>query len=458
MARRNGKIIKYRKPININIGVVVFAFLLLYLIFIGVSYMKREHVQMYQVTQGRLSDHSRYTGIILRDELVSNTEYSGYVNYYLREGSKAGVGSLIYSVDEKGTASSRLVNDDAELSPENLAALRTRLSQFSADYDPMRFSVIYDVKYNLQSSLLEYVNQSTLEELKRSAENLGSYFQLIYAKKSGVVVYGTDGFEEKTYTDIRATDFDKGNYKRTFTPAGQLVEAGKPIYKTITGNEWSIIIPVKESDAVRLSEKKQVNVRFPDSGVETQAAITTFVGADQKPYGRLVIDDYMVQYYDSRFIDIEILSDTPAGLKIPASSIVHKDFYIIPTSFLTTGGNSQDQGFLRETFVNGESSVVFEAPQIAYQNEDYCYVDKSVYSVGDNLIKPDSTEQYKIGSSQSLTGAYNVSRGYAVFRLAQVVARGEEYVIVAEGTPGGLSVNDFIALDGLSLSENEIIR
>ena len=343
------------------------------------------------------------------------------------------------------------------MNPENLAALRNRLSRFSASYDSMSFHEIYDVKYNLQSSLLEYVNQGTLEELKKSLESLGSYFQLIYADHSGIIVYSTDGYEGFDYTSVTEKNFNKDSYQRSSVKAGQVIENGTNVYKTITDTKWSIIFPITETDAVAFSDSNTIRIRFVDTGIETTAGFSTFVGADEKPYGKLDLKDYMIQYYNSRYADIELFPDKPSGLKIPASSIVHKDFYVIPADYLTSGGDSNEEGFLREVYQKGENSTVFESPTIYYKTDEYCYVEKSAYSEGDNLIKPDSSEQYKIGPTETLTGVYNINKGYAVFNQVEILDSNEEYCIVAKGTKYGLSAFDHIVLKGNTISEDDII-
>ena len=458
--RKNKKIIRYRRPLNINIGILIFGFLFVYLLIIGYMYITKEKVQIYQVVEGSLSGNSQYSGLILRNEEVTASQYSGYVNYYVREGEKAAVNSLVYSIDESGTATEILTQnaeDTNNLSQENLTALRNQLSQFSSSYNHMEFGEIYSVKYNLQSSLLEYVNQGALEELKNSLENLGSYFQLMYASKSGIVVYSTDGYEGFDYTAVTEANFDQSAYQKTYVHSGDIVESGTNVYKTITDMNWSILIPITEEDAINFADSETVRLRFSDTGIETTASFSTFIGADDKAYGKLDLKDYMIQYYNSRYVDVELFPDKPEGLKIPVSSVIHKDFYVIPVSFLTTGGDSQAEGFLREVYLDGESSTVFESPTIYYRTDEYCYVDKSVYSEGDNLIMPDSSEQYKIGPTESLTGVYNINKGYAVFNLVEILDQNEEYYIVSKDTSYGLSVYDHIVLDGKTITEDDII-
>ena len=112
VARKNKKIIRYRKPVNINIGVIIFGFLFVYLLVIGYMYFTKDKIQVYQAVEGSLAGDSRYTGLILRNETVTASEYSGHLNYYIREGEKAAVGNLIYSVDESGTATEKLAQNE----------------------------------------------------------------------------------------------------------------------------------------------------------------------------------------------------------------------------------------------------------------------------------------------------------------------------------------------------------
>ena len=86
-----------------------------------------------------------------------------------------------------------------------------------------------------------------------------------------------------------------------------------------------------------------------------------------------------------------------------------------------------------------------------------CYVDKDTLNEGDILIKPDSGETFTVGQVDNLQGAYNINQGYAVFRQIKILDQNEEYCIVEEGTSYGLRAFDYIARDGSTVSEEEIL-
>ena len=74
----------------------------------------------------------------------------------------------------------------------------------------------------------------------------------------------------------------------------------------------------------------------------------------------------MVQFASDRYADFEIISDKVDGLKIPASAVTTKDFYLVPMEYLTQGGDSSESGFNKEVYSESGSSVVFVPATIYY--------------------------------------------------------------------------------------------
>ena len=99
---------RYRKPIDINIGIIIFVIIFIYLIFNVFSYLTETHISVYEVEQGTIAVNNVYNGLILRDEKVYSSDYSGALNYYVKEGSKIAYGDLVYSVDTNGDISSKI--------------------------------------------------------------------------------------------------------------------------------------------------------------------------------------------------------------------------------------------------------------------------------------------------------------------------------------------------------------
>ena len=73
------------------------------------------------------------------------------------------------------------------------------------------------------------------------------------------------------------------------------------------------------------------------------------------------------------------------------------------------------------------------------------------------IIKPDSAETYTISQKANLSGVYNINKGYALFKQIKVLCESDEYYIVESGSNYGLSNYDHIALDGESVTENDVV-
>ena len=136
--RKRSKVTKYRKPLNINIGVIIFGVIFIYITSYVIAYMQKDHVVIYEVKEGSLAKNTSYTGFIIREETVVNTSKAGYVNYYAREGEKTGANSIVYTIDESGTLSDSLAENgitSIEPSGDELNSLRNDIMNFSSNFD-----------------------------------------------------------------------------------------------------------------------------------------------------------------------------------------------------------------------------------------------------------------------------------------------------------------------------------
>ena len=266
--KKKSKIIRYRHPLNINVGMIIFAIIFVYLVFSVYTYMKKEKVQFYEIVEGNIVNDRQYTGIILRDERVESTDRAGYINYYIREGKRAAIGTRIYSIDETGNMAELMQeNPDANvgLTDANLSDVKRQLSSFSMSYSDQKFENTYDLQYSLEATVLEYANFNALGNLDSIMQQAGASFVQVTAPVSGVVSYAVDGFENLTADEITESTFDRSGYSKAITKAGQLIEQSAPVYKLITSDNWSIVFPLTENEAEEY--KDQTNpIRFGSMG------------------------------------------------------------------------------------------------------------------------------------------------------------------------------------------------
>ena len=100
----------------------------------------------------------------------------------------------------------------------------------------------------------------------------------------------------------------------------------------------------------------------------------------------------------------------------------------------------------------------FIATDIYYSTEECYYVSEDALSKGTKVIDPAGGESYVISDEEKLQGVYNINKGYAVFRMIDILYQNDEYAIIARDTSYGLSQYDHIALDGSLIVENEVIN
>ena len=461
--KKNTKIVRYRKPLNINIGMIMFALIFAYMSFYVYTYMQRDKIEFYEVVEGSIVNDQRHTGIILRSETPKFTDRAGNINYYLREGKKAAVGTRVYSIDETG-ALSKLLAEKTEgmvaLSKENLSSLKKDLSSFSQTYTDEKFSEVYDTRYDLDADVLEYVNIDTLKNLDSVIETLGVNFEQIRSDDAGIVSYNVDDMEDLQATQVTAEMFEKSNYKKSAVKSGQMVEIGAPAYKLITTSDWSIIFPLRVEEQVLYNGKSNLTVKFSGKDLRTNGKFTMFTGADGGIYGKLDFKKYMEQFVADRFVDFEIITEEVKGLKIPRTAAVDVNFYLIPKEFLVKSATGSARGFYKETYTENGPSIVLVSCDIYNSDDAYYYVDaseKSELKAGDYLVKENSQDRYQVGSMASVQGVYNINRGYTAFRKIEVLNSNDEYYTVAKGTDYGLSVYDHIVLNAAAVTANGMI-
>ena len=242
------------------------------------------------------------------------------------------------------------------------------------------------------------------------------------------------------------------NYEKTQLSAGMKIDSASPAYKLIYDDNWQIVICPTADQYKRLKELDTVNLQLQRDNITVSADVSTFQ-KDGTDYVSFSLSNYMVRYCNDRYIDIEIIWDNHDGLKIPKSSIVSKNFYRIPADYLQTEEESSESGF----YSVDNDETVFIKPVIYAQNKEYCYVDCADIAEGTVLKKPSSDETYTIGETEALKGVYNINKGYAMFRLIDILYEYGDYCIVSDKTDYGVTLYDHIILNGSSVKENEII-
>lgn len=443
---------------------IIFSVIFLYVVVCVIIYFQTSHIVRYEVQEGSLSTNNLYRGVVLRDETVIRTSSTGYVNYCAREGERVAKNDLVYVVDETGRLSQELEalsQGENTLSKKSLAEFRSEIVAFTHDFDSSDYNAVYDFKYSLKNTVLKLANENMLKSIDSLSASGINAINYSYAPKTGLVAYWTDGYENLQPQDVTMEIFEneKKDYKKKKNISNTLLEAGDPVYKLSTDENWSIVIPIDTERGAKLQEEGYIKVRFLKNQYESWGQAKLLVNGDGKSYLQLSFTNSMITFLSDRFLDVELIVEDETGLKIPLSSIVQKEFFLIPEEFVIPGGNNGGDSIVRQCYLeNGTiSSEIVEIEVYNFDNEtkEY-YLDSSMLNPGDILYKLDSQETYTVSRRATLVGVYNMNKGYADFKQINILYQNDEYAIVKPNTKYGLSVYDYIVLNAESVRDNQL--
>lgn len=457
---------RYTESFKINIGTIIYIIIFIYILIRVIMSVSKESLSIYEVQNSYIDTNISATALIVRSEELVNADSSGYVSYYVRDGEKIGKGKTIYTIDETGSVYEKIKDADSEdlsMSNEALTEIRTRISNFENYFNYSDFSEVYNFRYDIENAVLELTNEALIEKLTSLGDkdaNSSTYKQ-IRTKDAGIVTYYKDGFENFDINNFKASDINKNNYKKTTLKTGDIINAGDPVYKLITSENWYLIAPVSEKEAKSLADKDTVRINIHNSSKNVTCNFE-LTKKDGSNFIIITLNQQMVNYISERYIDIVILMEQNNGLKIPNSSILEKNIYKIPISYLSTGSNSMEKKYvnIKKLDAKGEVTIKQIEPTIYKQDGEYFYIDPNDFTTEDVLVDTESNESIGLSQAQTakVNGVYCVNQGIATFRYIDILYQDNEYTIIKSDVDYSIAWYDRIVLNHSMVKENQIIK
>ena len=387
-------VVKFHRVPRLSIGVVIIVFIFVYVVFHMFSYITSTNISVAIVKQGNIVWDDHYNALAIREEQLYFATESGYIYYNGRNKSRVGAKSLIYSIDQKGDIANKLKKSESSssgLSDDDKGIILSELSGFVSDFDPVNFRRVYSFSSNLTDTLemaLHSESVSRLSEEIATAEANSTYHRY-FAPSPGLAVFSTDGFEDISVGSISDSSFDMTRLDYVNLRKREQVSTGDPVYKLITSDDWQLVMQISNQVATRLKDQTSVKVLFTEDHVSTWTSCE-IREKDSKKYLVLSLDDSMERYADQRFIGIDLIFDEERGLKVPNTSITKRRYDVIPSEYLTNGGDTQKSGFLVD---RGDEKPVFVPTGYFKEDEDGSYiVSHSSFEDGDVIVDPQDTD------------------------------------------------------------------
>ena len=166
----------------------------------------------------------------------------------------------------------------------------------------------------------------------------------------------------------------------------------------------------------------------------------------------------VADYLNNRYIDFEIFTNEDNGYKIPKSSVVEKEFLLIPDTVAFDFNEITNTVCVKLDKYLEDGSKTFVTTQLnvyRIDSGDY-YVDGSVVKLGNNVYGADEVTNYTINRTATLLGVYKINQGYADFKNIRKLYENEEYIII-DPQYTMIKPYDYIALDASKVKDNEYI-
>lgn len=447
-----------------NIGLIIFVLFTLYILINIFLYFRRSHLSIYEVQLLAMASNTKAEAVIIRNETPVKTGIAGYVNYYMRSGTRVAKGETIYSIDESRQIYNLISGNDNSysLSDEDIEQVKNCISEFNMSYDKSDFGLVYSLKDELTTTvnsisdtyLLEHLNQILIDQAYQGSLTVHK------AESPGVVSYFSDTLDGLTADAVTTDTFDKTGYKSTNLFDASLKEQGSVIYKLLSDETWDLVLNLTEEQYDKLCNQTTLTYTIEEDNLRLTSPVIFFRSGDGY-FARITLRQYMVRYLNRRFLTIALDMDNKVGLKIPKTALFEKEFYKIPKDYFTRGGDQNSTKSGVDVMSHDETTLQvlhnFVETEIYYEDDDYCYIDTKALTYGTFIYNQATTETFQVSLVGKLTGVYCVNKGFAQFRRVEVIQDGKEFCVVQAGLPYSIAEHDHIAKDASTIKESQTI-
>lgn len=389
------------------------------------------------VEEGSIDVFEKAKGIILKNEVVYRATTDGKIIFLKDEGEKVGLGTLIGQV---------VVSDKAHEIAEELNVINKRIEElnnklktqeiFSSDIE--KNQIFIDEKIDiLRKNILEgnftKINQ-VAKELKSDldkrsdlfgnnsliANDLDKLYEMrknlqdrlknakanYYSKNCGLVSYIIDGLEG-IYSLKSLSNFTPDKFRIIERNIHKVnndweVTSGEPIFKIIDNYKWYLVVKLMSNNSIdRLNEGKDVYIKFIEKKEKIKGKVYKVNKGSDEHIVIFEFDSYLYKFYNERYVDVEIITDTYYGIKIPKGAIVKKDG-------------------IEGVYIKDISNIVkFRPVKIIGQNDKYVIVDEG------SKIKAGDRGKIEININGNYEKKYTVSIFDEVFINGNKVKEGQ---------------------------------
>lgn len=316
-----------------------------YLITLGVMRVLAGE-KTYKAIYDTLDVEKACRAVVLRQETIVNSNVSGQVEWFAKEGDKVEKTNRLASILVESNKAAETVDASAVTTQAAHEMVRVDLTKVNQEIEILRkevyaasaqsnFKRLKELQNDLQ---LKMDRKKKLIESQELLEHSVSSFKKTFlnandiqvgkkidlsSPEAGLVTFKTDGFED-TITLDNLYNID---YELLFTSKdnpgtwGQTtVQAGNPMVKIVDNSTWFLLCLIERDDMDAYEKNKEIGVEIND---KIYAGKVTDVFENNKK-GVLVLKmtDLYDAFYQNRFLDVRVIRENYQGLKIQNNSTI----------------------------------------------------------------------------------------------------------------------------------------
>ncbi len=300
----------------------------------------------YLVEVGNLNIENQYSALVLRNELIVDTNLTGKITYFANEGEVVTKNHQIAEIYNDGTASEEAAADERE---ENRKKIEFDYNSLEYDITTLKNQIIFSMNAK-QFDEIPVLKQQLIQKLDRleklQTENkflsnrtasyaektigegilLEGQKQAIYAPASGILTYKTDGYEDfLTIDNLYNINYDE--ISSLVLNETSLVHATvKPkdkLFKIVDNVNYFIAAIVSNEEIETYKNVQKITVVI--DGKSLEGDIYDVFTNDQNAVAVIQLREGFDSFFNRRIINCSIVRENYRGLKIEMDSIVNID-------------------------------------------------------------------------------------------------------------------------------------
>lgn len=318
---------------------------IIYLVILGTMRFFMED-QTYKAIYDTLDVEKTSRAIVLRQETLISAGLSGQVEWFIKEGDKIKKTQRIAAVqvaDNKvvtldqaqiasGLKSHEMLKIDLKKVDEEIEALRKEVYTASAQSNLKRLKELQRdllLKMERRKKLVDSQNmlEDSISSFKRTTLTandiqVGKRIDL-NSPETGLATFQTDGFEDAiTLDNLYNLDYDLifASKANAGVWGSSQVKSGDAMVKIVDTENWYLLCMIERDDLDSYEKNSEIGIKIEDR-LYTGKVNDVF---ENNENGVLVVKmiDLYDKFYQSRFLDVRVVSANFQGLKINKNSII----------------------------------------------------------------------------------------------------------------------------------------